>query len=459
MGRSYVTFLLIAANALVFSAMVNGGASVMWPSPGAMVELGAIEPVRVWSGEGWRLLSAMFVHGGLLHFAMNMFVLWQVGELLETAVGSARYLLLYIVAGVAGFGASLFWNAGLTAGASGAIFGVIGGLLAMVVVYREHEDERALGRSLLPLVILNLVAGFLLPFVDNAAHIAGLVIGFLFGYAFLADGKEAILATLVAGGKLSEERADARRVRGAGPVLALAVAGLVIVVGAGNKPAGRPAFHSVMGHDAVLQGDAKAASAAHTRLETIAPRDVRTALLGAHIAQRAGDVVKARRILTDLVDPLSAHGQGLLRRVWPMDAGAKRWNAASQAIALATPGVVDENGLALFADEAFTASVCYVVLRDGQPADPEGLNNCAWLLAVANDPAVRAPDTAVAWAKRAVQPAEGGDVPPAFWHTLAIAYAAQGNHAEARRVFERMFAETPALKTKFAVDYKRVSAL
>jgi rhomboid protease GluP len=128
----------------------------------------------------------MFLHGSLLHIAFNMLALWQAGQLVERLFGSLRFATLYMIAGVCGSLASVLWNPHVNSvGASGAIFGILGGLLAFI----RREDSgvpqtivKELRASVLPFLLFNLTAGFLYPHTDNAAHLGGLVGGFLAGH-------------------------------------------------------------------------------------------------------------------------------------------------------------------------------------------------------------------------------------------------------------------------------------
>jgi len=136
-------------------------------------------------GEWWRMVTSLFLHGSLLHLAFNMIALWQVGQLVERLFGSLRFAALYMIAGVCGSLASVLWNPHVNSvGASGAIFGIVGGLLAFT--RRENSGVpptvvNDLRGSLLPFLVFNLAAGFLYPHTDNAAHIGGLIGGWLAG--------------------------------------------------------------------------------------------------------------------------------------------------------------------------------------------------------------------------------------------------------------------------------------
>ncbi len=153
-----------------------------------MIAHGALYPPAVLQGEYWRLLTSVFMHFGIGHIINNMLVLYVLGDNLERALGKVRYLILYLVCGT-GAGAVSLWfdqtfvsteTVSVSAGASGAVFGVIGGLLYAVAVNRgQLEDLRT--RQLAVMVILSLYFGFTSTGVNNAAHVAGLVIGIIMG--------------------------------------------------------------------------------------------------------------------------------------------------------------------------------------------------------------------------------------------------------------------------------------
>lgn len=182
-----VTRLLVALNCTVFLAMVLlGGANPLEPSMEVIVTWGSNFGPLTRSGQWWRLLSCTFIHIGLLHLAVNMWSLYQTGMLVERMFGSLHFLVLYLVAGLAGSLASLLWNPQvISAGASGAVFGIIGGLLAFLVDTRYGVPRRVIQgvrRQVLLVVVLNLAFGFSQPGIDNAAHLGGLTGGLLAGW-------------------------------------------------------------------------------------------------------------------------------------------------------------------------------------------------------------------------------------------------------------------------------------
>ncbi len=178
-----LTWLLLAAIAAVFGVELWAGAS---RDPRVLIQLGALVPVLVWSGEWWRLLTAMFLHGGILHLALNGWALYQLGGLFEAWMGSSRLALTYFASGLVGSLASLFFLRGdLSVGASGAIFGVLGALVG--VLLRRRDRLRPQAKQLLTQLLMwagiNVFLGFSAANIDNAAHLGGAAAGFALGLA------------------------------------------------------------------------------------------------------------------------------------------------------------------------------------------------------------------------------------------------------------------------------------
>jgi membrane associated rhomboid family serine protease len=157
---------------LIANGAYHGSHLVAWGPPHALVPAG-LTSAGVEHGEWWRLITAAFLHYGPLHLGMNMFSLFFVGSILEQVVGPWRFLLLYFVAGIAGSaGALVVTPNSPTAGASGAIFGVLGALLVL-----ERRGNIATGGQVLGLIVLNLVFTFAIPGISIGGHIGGLIAG------------------------------------------------------------------------------------------------------------------------------------------------------------------------------------------------------------------------------------------------------------------------------------------
>jgi rhomboid protease GluP len=155
-----------------------------------LLEAGAMIPLLIAQGEWWRLITAVFLHIGILHLAFNSLALMVFGGLIESSLGSMRMLALYLTTGFAASVASFtFGNPVVAAaGASGAIFGMLGAWLVYNLRRRSLSLARSNVQSALFLIGINLVFGFTVPGIDNIAHIGGLVSGVLAGFAIEGFG-------------------------------------------------------------------------------------------------------------------------------------------------------------------------------------------------------------------------------------------------------------------------------
>ncbi len=183
----FVTYGLVAICVGVWLVQVAGGIDAWDPSPMALLAAGANSAAYVEQGQWYRLVTSLFLHGGILHLGFNMWVLWVAGPLIERFFGNLGFFILYMVAGVGGSLASVMFSLhpnAVSIGASGAIFGLFGGLLAFVLLQRRAVPRgvlRGLRSSVVAFIGYNLLFGFIVPVVDNSAHIGGLVTGFLGG--------------------------------------------------------------------------------------------------------------------------------------------------------------------------------------------------------------------------------------------------------------------------------------
>jgi membrane associated rhomboid family serine protease len=174
-----VTYVLIAINVLMYFGSTAGGGSVTGGTGSAFSDLALYGPA-VADGDVWRLVTSGFLHYGIFHLALNMYALYWLGMMLEPVLGNVRFAILYFVSLLAGsFGALILTPNALTAGASGAIFGLLGA--AIVLGKRRGIDLMASG--LLPILVLNLGVTFLVSNISVGGHIGGLIGG---GLAALA---------------------------------------------------------------------------------------------------------------------------------------------------------------------------------------------------------------------------------------------------------------------------------
>jgi membrane associated rhomboid family serine protease len=191
------TFVFVAVNVFVFLLMHFSGGTESYE---VLRAFGAKYNSLINAGEWWRLVTPVFIHIGWLHLIVNMYSLFMLGPYVERLYGSARFVFFWIVTGIAGVAASYFASSvggkpgvmgrflfrggdGPSAGASGALFGLVGVLFVFGIKYRHELPEgfkRAFGLGMLPTILINLFIGYTIPFIDNAAHLGGLAAGMLF---------------------------------------------------------------------------------------------------------------------------------------------------------------------------------------------------------------------------------------------------------------------------------------
>jgi rhomboid protease GluP len=251
--QPFFTFALLAINVLVFLAMTLAGGST---DTEVLIRFGAKVNVLIAEGQVWRLFSAMFLHIGLMHLAFNSYALFIQGVEVERLYGRPLFLVIYLLAGLWGSLFSFALGTGISAGASGAIFGLFGALIAYFV--RHHEVFGAMGRqqllSLLGVVGLNLFLGFTNPGIDNLAHLGGLLSGAALGWGLAPDYAASWDAP--AGPRVVDRRSPAAR----SGVIALAVllllGGIYVTVAAQRAS---PAALIYRGQQALQSGDPTAA--------------------------------------------------------------------------------------------------------------------------------------------------------------------------------------------------------
>ena len=175
-----ITQVIVGLNVLVFLGMVFSGVSFMSPTSQQLVTWGANFAPLSLGTQPWRILASNYVHIGIIHIFFNMWCLWNLGRLAEQIFDRWTYLLVYTASGIAGSLVSLWWHPqGIGAGASGAIFGLAGGLIAVLYLGKLPIPKAALRpilKSLIMFAAYNLFFG-LVPGIDNSAHLGGLATG------------------------------------------------------------------------------------------------------------------------------------------------------------------------------------------------------------------------------------------------------------------------------------------
>ena len=171
--KPIVTYIFITICIIMF-ILTRGSTDIE-----TLLKYGANNAYLTKSGEYYRLLSSMFIHIGLLHLLFNMYALYIIGPQVESFYGKFKYFLIYILSGVSGSILSITFSSNtVSAGASGAIFGLMGALLYFGFFYRNYLGS-VIKSQIVPIIMLNLVIGFSTSGIDNAAHIGGLIGGIL----------------------------------------------------------------------------------------------------------------------------------------------------------------------------------------------------------------------------------------------------------------------------------------
>lgn len=187
----FVSYGFALTCVLVYLAQLAAGVDWLSPAPDHMIAWGANQATHTLLGEPWRLLTSMFLHVGIIHLALNMYMLVMFGPVVEDWFGAPRFALIYVISGLGGSLASALYHAHggeavNAAGASGALMGIAGALLGNTLVASARGDDHekiSMRGPLAQTIGINLLIGLFLPAVDNACHIGGLVLGAALGVA------------------------------------------------------------------------------------------------------------------------------------------------------------------------------------------------------------------------------------------------------------------------------------
>jgi rhomboid protease GluP len=195
--RYPLTYGIIVLNSAFFLLCVVLGGSFIDIDLKTLVDLGALYgPVVVLKGEWWRLLSAMFLHGGMTHILMNMVSLYIIGRGMELYFSKTAYIVIYLLSGLIGGMASLYMHPeSVGIGASGAIFGVFGALAGFLFARRHQiaSGGKEVMKDFAVILGLNLLLGFSIESIDMSAHIGGLIVGLIGGFVIAKNPKGLIL--------------------------------------------------------------------------------------------------------------------------------------------------------------------------------------------------------------------------------------------------------------------------
>ncbi|OHE40798.1 MAG: hypothetical protein A2Y16_07155 [Tenericutes bacterium GWF2_57_13] len=176
-----VTADLVVINAIMFIVTLSIGGF----TNANLIRLGGLVPAYVTqNGEWYRVLTAMFLHGSILHFVMNMIALYYLGSAMERAIGPVRFLGLYLVAGIGADLAIAFFDTDLTIGASGALYGIMAALFYITLAHKNWFTPASVG-AIQRMILINFAITFLIPNISVIGHLAGFALGFLAAVALV----------------------------------------------------------------------------------------------------------------------------------------------------------------------------------------------------------------------------------------------------------------------------------
>lgn len=177
-----VTYIILATNAIIWLATEIAGGST---NGLVLLRFGALYKELVLHGELWRMISSAFLHIGIFHLLINSYTLYQLGIFIEDFFGQTKLIATYVLTAITSSLISLVFSGGISAGASGALFGLAGLLLGNAWAKKVYTFDLPIDeRQLLPFVLFNLWFGAITPGIDNWAHIGGLLGGIALGFVF-----------------------------------------------------------------------------------------------------------------------------------------------------------------------------------------------------------------------------------------------------------------------------------
>ncbi|MGL5244550.1 MAG: rhomboid family intramembrane serine protease, partial [Sarcina sp.] len=183
MGINIIAFI----GTVLFSTFLTGGLfrNLMEVDPRVLYILGAKDTVSIlYGGQYYRLITAMFLHAGLLHLVFNMYALYALGDTIEMIFGKVKYLIIYFVSGImASIFSTIFASKYIGVGASGAIFGLLGAALVFAF-YEKHRIGKQFLNNIIVVIAINVFIGLSTPSIDNFAHLGGLISGVILSLIF-----------------------------------------------------------------------------------------------------------------------------------------------------------------------------------------------------------------------------------------------------------------------------------
>ncbi len=376
------------------------------------------------------------MHGNLLHFIINAIVLFHVGRILESFLGPVLFLLVFLICGTVGFSLSLLTNSMLAIGTSGALFGIVGAIIGILIAIPKRLFERNLLKSLSFFLGINLLLSLSVNIfvpdsvhIDMAAHVGSMLMGILCGVALTGE------ARVFSKPNTSESYSSIKSLRRLS--MACAVAVFIFVSILSLKPTFLPSYHRIMGQRAFLDGHFEQA--------------IKNGqwLIDHNKKNASGHMLLARANLGLGSNWTAEQHVGLAIKNW------RRQGEEPIDMALASLSENVNFREALFADEIGNALLCKTVFNGAETKNHKNaLNNCAWLLLTAQDKSVRNARLALRWAKQSLKLFK--KTPNKVLHTFAEAYWQNGQATEAIATIDRVLTQAKGkLRANYVLEKQR----
>jgi membrane associated rhomboid family serine protease/Tfp pilus assembly protein PilF len=435
-----VTLALIAVSFVIFGLQNLAGGST---STEVLLDFGAAYLPYFRQGQYWRLVMPIFLHIGWLHILLNMYALYILGPLLERVYGYGRFAFIYIGAGMAGSYLSMRMSGDISAGASGAIFGVAGAMLVTGFLHREvvpHHWRRLFGKILVIAIALEFLVDRFIPHIDNWGHLGGLIGGM-------------ILAGLIPPPLPSHLATSQKK-----PSQAWVWVPIIVVA---LSMGGEFRFYHGTREVVRLLGEGRKLLAAHQdaqalevfkRAAGIRPQDVRPheELGSLYLAMNQNADAVREFEKAQKLDPNSSDIEiGLAKAYLRLGETDKAKGLLAKVFVrrmMSTPEGQLEVADALAAHQLYPQAIqLYQSALNLKPDFAVAHNNLAWLLATCDDPKFRDPQAALAHARRAVELSNWKQ--PAFIDTLAEAFYVNQDYAQAVQTQTKALALAPDNQT------------
>jgi rhomboid protease GluP len=179
--KPIITYVLITINILVYILTAYLSRNIVDSNINVLILLGAKVNSLIANGQYYRLVTAMFLHGGIVHVSLNMYALYSIGPLVENVYGKGKYIVIYFLSGILSSLASFMFSNSISIGASGAIFGLLGAAL-IFAIKMKNRIGRGFINNIITVIGINLVIGLSIPNIDNFAHLGGLLGGIVISY-------------------------------------------------------------------------------------------------------------------------------------------------------------------------------------------------------------------------------------------------------------------------------------